>query len=145
MRRPLCAHPHGSWTPGALEVKSSRIDGRGLFARRRIQARLKIGELLGEQISVPEARRRARRRRRFAIVDIGDGSAIDATQTDNFFRYLNHSCSPNAFIRIGYGHVEFYALRDLRKGEEITCDYGDRSHDGRLRCRCGNVGCRGVL
>jgi SET domain-containing protein len=145
MMSPILVHIDGEWIPGSLEVKSSPIDGYGLYARRRIAARRKIGELIGEAVSVREARRRARGRRRFAIVELGDGSAFDATDSDNYFRYINHSCSPNAFIRVAYGHVEFYARREIRRGEEITCDYGISSHDGRLRCRCGSERCRGFL
>lgn len=142
MSRRSWPQPAGGWIPGALVVKPSRIDGRGLFARRRIEARHKIGELTGEVIPEREARRRAGRLRRFAIVERGDDTAVDATDTGNYFRSINHACSPNAYIRIAYGHVEFYALRDIRAGEEITCDYGADSHGGRLRCRCGCTGCR---
>lgn len=86
-----------------------------------------------EMVSVREARRRGRLRRRVAIVEAADGSAVDATDTDSTFRSINHSGSPNAFIRMEYGHVEFYALRDIQKGEELACDYGVSSHGGRLR------------
>lgn len=33
--------------------------------------------------------------------------------------YLNHSKTPNAYHR----NYNFYALRDIKKGEEITIDY----------------------
>jgi SET domain-containing protein len=41
--------------------------------------------------------------------------------------------------------VEFYSLRPIKAGEELTCDYGETHHDGRLPCRCGSVRCRGAL
>ena len=41
--------------------------------------------------------------------------------------------------------AEFYALRDIRKGEELTVDYEDSHHEGRLRCRCGAARCRGWI
>ncbi|HPP84032.1 MAG TPA: SET domain-containing protein-lysine N-methyltransferase, partial [Rubrivivax sp.] len=43
------------------------------------------------------------------------------------------------------GRVEFYALRAIEPGEEITVDYGETHHEGRLACRCGAPGCRGAL
>ena len=126
-------------------IRPSPIDGKGLFARRRLKARRKFGEMTGEVITVHEARRRAQGRRRLALVEFGDGTAIDAGRTRQFFRYINHSCSPNAYMRIAYRRVEFYALRDIRPGEEITCDYVESHHEGRLRCRCGSPRCRGAI
>jgi SET domain-containing protein len=41
--------------------------------------------------------------------------------------------------------VEFYALRDIEPGEEITVNYGETHHDGQLACRCGAPGCVGRL
>jgi uncharacterized protein len=126
----------------ALEVRRSSIDGKGVFAASAIPARQKIGDFSGELISQREGRRRARRRRRIAIVELDDGQAIDAARYGNEFRYLNHSCSPNTYIRIVGTRVEFYALRRIRLGEELTCDYGESHHEGRRRCRCGSRQCR---
>jgi SET domain-containing protein len=132
--------------PGVhLYLDASSIDGRGLFAARRIPARRKIGELTGELITQDEARRRARGGRRIAIVELRDGHALDAGRAANWFRYVNHSCAANAYIRIYARHVEFYARRTIRAGEEITCDYGESHHEGRLRCRCGSPRCRGFI
>jgi SET domain-containing protein len=60
-------------------------------------------------------------------------------------RYTNHSCAPNARLCIRQGRVEFYALRDVAVGEEITVNYGQTHHEGRLACRCGAPGCVGRL
>jgi SET domain-containing protein len=127
-----------------LAVRPSRIDGLGLYASKRIPARRKIGELTGELISRPEARRRARGRARIAIVELNNTKAIDATH-GNEFRCINHSCGPNVYIRIFGFHVEFYALREIRPGEELTCNYGETHHDGHLPCSCGAPNCRGRI
>lgn len=126
----------------ALEVRRSSIDGKGVFAGSPIHARQKIGDFSGELISQGEGRRRARRRRRIAIVEVDGGKAIDAARYGNEFRYINHSCAPNTYIRIVGTRVEFYALRPIRRGEELTCDYGESHHEGRRRCRCGSRECR---
>ncbi len=135
------------WKPDSylLEVKLSRIDGQGLYTRTKILARRKIGELSGERISVREARRRAREHERIAIVETGDRRAIDASRGGNEWRFINHSCAPNAFMRIYRGHVEFYALRDIGVGEELTCDYHESHHHGERRCTCGSVQCQGYI
>ena len=128
----------------ALYVARSRIVGRGLFAGRRIPARAKIGEFEGERIGLAEARRRAKGRRIVAIVEL-ERHALDATDTGRGFRFINHSCAPNTYIRCTPTRAEFYALRDIRKGEELTADYGETQHDGRLPCRCGAERCRGAI
>lgn len=128
-----------------VEVRKSTIDNRGIFARRSIRPNVKIGELEGERISRREARRRAKTLKRIAIVELDDGTAIDASVDGNEFRYINHSCLANVRMRIFATRVAFYARRRIKKGEELTCDYGETHHDGKLPCRCGVPGCRGFL
>jgi uncharacterized protein len=129
----------------AVAVRPSAIDGQGVFAEELVAPRLKIGEIRGESISVNEARIRATRSERIMIVELSDKKAIDFSRSADPMRYTNHSCQPNARLCIRQGRVEFYALRAITPGEEITVDYGETHHEGRLRCRCGVAGCRGAL
>ena len=129
----------------AVEVHASRIDGQGAFAAEPIPARRKIGEIRGESISVREARRRAKGAARIMIVEVSERRAIDAALSSDPLRFTNHSCRPNAVLRIRQGRVEFYAMRDIAPGDEITCHYGETHHEGRLACRCGAPGCEGRL
>lgn len=128
----------------ALFVARSPITGRGLFAGCAIARRAKVGEFEGEVISIAEARRRAAKLAIVAIVEL-DRQAIDARGMRGGFRYINHSCEPNTFMRRTKARAEFYALRDIARGEELTVDYEDSHHEGRLRCRCGAAGCRGWI
>jgi len=129
----------------ALRTGPSPIDGQGVFAAEAIPVRRKIGELRGESISVREARRRAKGRERIHIVEVSETRAVDATESLDALRQINHRCAPNAVLRITQGRVEFYALRDIEAGEEITCHYGESHHEGRLTCRCGAANCTGKL
>jgi uncharacterized protein len=128
-----------------FRVRRSLIQGRGLFAEQPLAARRKLGEFTGKKISVQEARRRAKNARRIVIVEISETEAIDGSRGTSPFRFVNHSCDPNLFIRIAHRRVEFYAKRDIQPGEELTCDYGDSHHEGRLPCRCGSDNCRKFL
>lgn len=128
----------------ALEVRASRVVGRGLFAGTPIARRAKIGEFEGEKIGLREARRRARGRAVIAIVEL-ERHALDATNVRRGFRYINHSCDPNTFMRCTATRAEFYARRAIAPGEELTVDYGYNQHEGRLACRCGSANCRGYL
>jgi SET domain-containing protein len=133
--------------PQKFEVhnRPSRIDGMGAFAAEAIPAYKKIGEIRGEAISVKEARRRVRGQARIMMVEISDKRAIDATTSTDPLRYTNHSCTPNTVLRIRQGRVELYAMRAIPVGEELTADYGETHHGGRLPCRCGAPNCRGAL
>ena len=133
------------WQKFAVDVKPSAIDGHGVFAAEPIRQRLKIGEIRGESISVADARIRATRHERIMIVEVSSRRAIDFSKSADPMRYTNHSCAPNARLTIRQGRVEFYALRDIARGEEITVDYGETHHEGRLACRCGAPGCVGRL
>jgi uncharacterized protein len=129
----------------SVDVRKSAIDGHGVFAAEPIPARLKIGEIRGESISVQDARIRATRHERIMIVELSARKAIDFSHSTDAMRYTNHSCQPNARLCIRAGRVEFYALRSIAPPEEITVDYGETHHDGKLKCQCGAVGCRGAL
>ena len=128
----------------ALRVRRSRLVGRGLFAGTPIAKRAKIGEFEGEAIGLREARRRAKGRSVIAIVEL-ERHALDATHSRRGFRFINHSCDPNTFMRCTAERAEFYARRAIARGEELTVDYGQSHHDGRLRCRCGAANCRGFI
>lgn len=133
--------------PLKFRVKSnkSQIEGRGAFAGQTIAARKKIGHLSGEIVSIREGRKRAAAIKRIALVEFGNGKAIDASVSSNALRYINHSCDPNTFMRVRFPYVEFYSLRTISAGTELTCDYGDTHHEGRLPCRCGTTRCRKFL
>ena len=79
------------------------------------------------------------------IVEVSHTRAIDASGSTDPLRFTNHSCQPNAVLRIRQGRVEFYAMRDIAPGEEITVNYGETHHEGKLRCRCGAPGCVGAI
>ena len=128
-----------------VAARPSVIDGMGAFAAEAIPARLKIGEIRGESISVSDARIRATRHERIMIVEVSPRRAIDFSKSDDPMRFTNHSCGPNARLCIRQGRVEFYALRAIVSGEEITVNYGETHHQGRLACRCGATACVGRI
>ena len=137
--------PRPAYQKFVVAVRKSRIDGMGAFAAEAIPRRLKIGEIRGESISVAEARIRATRSERIMIVELSARKAIDFSRSADPMRYTNHSCAPNARLCIRQGRVEFYALHDIAPGDEITVNYGETHHEGRLACRCGAPGCAGRL
>lgn len=61
----------------------------------------------------------------------------------NLWRFINHSCNPNAGLR---GRT-VVALRRIKKGEEVTIDYSITEDDPywRLHCHCTSKNCRGTI
>jgi hypothetical protein len=57
-------------------------------------------------------------------------------------RNVNHSCEPN-MLAINWD-VEI-AVRDIRAGEEICCEYGAMELENELDCTCGVPSCRNVV
>ena len=129
--------------PG-LGIKESPINGKGCFATVRFRRGGKIAEYTGERISNAEANRRAKRRM-LRICAIDDRWSLDGSRGGNGTHYINHSCEPNSYMKIVYGRILFFALRDVRPGEEITIDYESTLHSDKKRCRCGAMKCRGTI
>jgi SET domain-containing protein len=127
-----------------LAIRKSPINGKGCFATIRFRCGRKIAEYAGELITNLEAERRAHRAR-LRICAIDGRFSLDGSHGGNGTHYINHSCEPNAYMKTIYGHVLFFALRDIRPGEEITVDYEDTLHPDSKRCRCGAQSCRGTI
>jgi SET domain-containing protein len=128
-----------------LFIAKSKIDGRGCFAAIDFHKRQKVAELAGERVGRAEARKRIGTHERIRICDVDGTVSIDAGRNGDETAFINHSCDPNLFMRVQRGHVLFFALRDIRAGDELSLDYGESHHDGRRRCRCGAANCRGAI
>ncbi len=127
-----------------LTVKKSNIYGSGCFALRFFPARKKIELYEGELVKGSgEIQERIRQQAGTAIkiISLNEDTAIDGAVGGNATAYMNHSCDPNAFIRVVPGSkVGIFARRDIQPGEELTIDYGDPYHPE--VCRCGAANCR---
>lgn len=53
-------------------------------------------------------------------------------------RYVNHSCEPNTKV-INKSDV---AIKDIKKGEEITSDYSTDTATMHFTCKCGSKNCK---
>ena len=131
------------FAPG-LTIKKSAIEGMGCFSVAHFRRACKIAEYTGERISNAEANRRAGRRR-LRICAINNRWSLDGSRGGNGTHYINHSCAPNSYMKILYGHIQFYALHDIRPGDEITIDYQATLHSDTKRCYCGAKTCRGTI
>ena len=142
--------------PPYFEVRRSRIQGRGVFAARRIPKGTRIIEYTGEKISWAESDRRyddttMRRHHTFLFI-LSSRTVVDGAVGGNASRYINHSCAPNAEAIIYGREIWIEAVRDIRTGEELVYDY-QYERDGtetdvdekRYVCHCGARACRGSI
>lgn len=141
-----------------LRVGRSRIQGKGVFAKRKIPRGTRIVEYLGERISTGQL-----------LIDMANGerthtyvfavspmTVIDGARGGSDARFINHSCEPNCEAYVFDDRVYIYAMRDITRGEELTFDYqlgpaiarkGRRSKSEleAYRCNCGSPKCRGTM
>jgi uncharacterized protein len=127
-----------------LTVKNSNIYGKGCFALTHLPARKKIETYAGELVKGSrkiQARLRRQAGSAIKIITIDADTAIDGAVGGNETAFINHSCDPNAYIRVVPGlKVAIFARRDIQPGEELTIDYRDPDHPE--VCHCGATNCR---
>jgi SET domain-containing protein len=139
-----------------FEIRSSRIQGRGAFATRRIRKGTRLIEYVGERISHAEADKRydddEMKRHHTFLFTLNNRTVIDAGVNGNEARFINHSCSPNCEAVIDSGHIYIESIRTIQPGMELVYDYqyerapdADESDEARYPCRCGSPDCRGTI
>jgi uncharacterized protein len=139
-------------------VRDSLIHGRGVYAACSIREGERIIEYRGERITWREADRRPpsdpNDPHHTFYFSLDDGRhVIDASIGGNSARWINHSCEPNCETEeTDDGRVYIQAIRDIRRGEELSYDYRlivDERLTAKLKrqyqCRCGSTQCRGTM
>jgi len=113
-----------------LIVKKSRIHGKGLFAAEDIPWGVKIIEYQGELITDEVALARIAEGSD-CIFELGENANIDGAVHGNEARYANHDRrKPNCFVLRDDGKIWLVAgIEGIRKGEEITFDYGSTFYE----------------
>ena len=127
-----------------VKVRNSRINGRGLFASADLPGRRKLGEISGEVVRLPGAWKKVEKSDKIYLIELNQRQALECS-TGNSFRYLNHSCSANCYMRIIRNRVEIYTRHPVRAGAELTVNYGATPHKDGMRCACGAANCKGLL
>jgi len=137
-------------------VKRSSIHSRGVFAKKNIPQGTRIIEYVGDKITKKESDRRAdipislnkkcKTVGAVYIFELNKRNDIDGFVSYNTARFINHSCSPNCETVILRGHIWIIALRDIKKGEELSYNYGYR-YDGSDEhiCYCRAHNCVGYI
>jgi len=119
-----------------VEIKRSEKHGDGLFALKDFKKDESLYSLKKGKIVNHDEIQNLSEREKIHLDQIGENE-YEIIESPGC--YINHSCEPNVEEKDRIG----YALRDIKKGEEITIDYDKIAHlEKQFECRCGSKNCR---
>ena len=109
-------------------IKKSKIDnnGRGLYASKDIKAGTKIINYVGKIITNKEVDNSDKfdNKKPIYLFTLNKKYTLDGDFSWNTAGLINHSCNNNCDYEGKGFKVWVSAIRDIKKGEELTCDYG---------------------
>ena len=126
-----------------VEIKQSSINNKGMFAKQDIMrgeiVYIKGGHILRKAELASSSQINS-------YLPISDDYFIGAKtfqEEDAVKLYNNHSCNPNCGL---HGEITFVAIKDIKKGEELTIDYAFiDNEDYSFECHCGSPLCRHTI
>ncbi|HWD18828.1 MAG TPA: SET domain-containing protein-lysine N-methyltransferase [Verrucomicrobiae bacterium] len=131
--------------PDLFYIATSPISGRGGFASADIPRGARIVEYLGVKISKLESLHLCEENNPY-IFSLNDEFDLNGDVAWNPARFLNHSCDGNCEAENKDSHIWILARRAIKKGEELTFNYGYDLEDYRqYPCHCGAANCVGYI
>ena len=85
--------------------------------------------------------------RQFIYLILNSRYDLDGDFKYNTARLINHSCNPNCEVDGKGLKLWIFSLRDIKKGEELSYDYGfsfDEDYK-QFPCKCGSKNCCGYI
>ena len=131
------------------KIKKSKIDKNGLYANCNIKRGTKIIEYKGKLVTVKNSEKDPKFDNSKAIYLFGINKKydLDGNFSFNTARLINHSCEPNCEV-FGEGlKIWIFAMKNIKKGEELSYDYGfsfDQDYKN-YPCNCGSKNCAGYI
>jgi len=131
------------------KVKKSNIDKRGLYASKNIKSGSKIIEYIGKLISKKETETNPKfnNEKDIYLFNLNNKYDLDGDYSWNTARLINHSCNPNCEVGGKGLKLWITAIKDIKKGEELSYDYGfgyDLDYK-QFPCKCGSQNCVGYI
>jgi SET domain-containing protein len=125
----------------SVEIKSSKLQGMGVYAVKNFKKGSVI--LVIDDTHVVTDHSKLTKYQLDYKTDLLAGGKVILMQPPEV--YINHSCNPNTFVKTVSGVRNVIAIKEIKRGEEITYDYSiNGSNDGTFECHCGSKNCRGV-
>ena len=134
------------------KIKKSKIDnkGRGLYASKNIKSGTKIINYKGKIITNKEldGSEKYDNNKPIYLFTLNKRYTLDGDFPWNIAGLVNHSCDPNSEYEGKGFKVWITAAKEIKKGEEITYDYGfefDKDDYKDHICKCGSKNCIGYI
>jgi len=129
------------------QIKKTNKKGNGVFAKKNILQGTVISDYLGKVIKMSEYDLDLDKDGLY-LMYFSDRAGIYPDLTTPGPHLINHSCTPNCWMYIYRGHTLFFALRDIKPGEELTISYllspKDESCNNCTHvCKCDSEFCTG--
>jgi len=132
-------------------IKKSDIDkkGRGLYATKDIKEGTKIIDYVGKLITKKQTEESDKydNSKPIYLFTINNRYDLDGDFAWNTARLINHSCDNNCDYDGKGLKIWVKAIKDIKKGEEFTCDYGfgfDENYK-QFPCKCKSKNCCGYI
>jgi SET domain-containing protein len=126
---------------GKAEVRESKIQGKGVYATQNINEGEVVLEIDDSHV-VRNPSKLTAYQNEYECDYLADGKIVLMQVPEKF---INHSCNPTTYVKTINGTRKVLAIRDIKKGEEITYDYSINGYnEGSFNCYCGSENCRGV-
>ena len=131
------------------KVKNSNIDKKGLCASKDIKPGVKIIVYAGKLITKKETEQNLKfdNKKDIYLFNINEKYDLDGDFKWNTARLINHSCNPNCEVEGEGLKLWISSLRKIKKGEELTYDYGfgyDADYK-QFPCKCQSMNCVGYI
>ena len=133
------------------KIKKSKIDnkGRGLYAIKDIKEGTKIIDYVGKIITNKQVDESAKydNNKPIYLFTLNKKYTLDGDFPWNTAGLINHSCNPNSQYDGKGLKIWITAIKDIKMGEEFTCDYGfsfDEDYK-QFPCKCGAQNCCGYI
>jgi len=139
-------------------IKNSKLHGKGLFANCNIKAETNIVEYVGEKITKAQSEKisdiqlkksqKNKDEGQVYIFTLNNKYDINGNVNYNKARLMNHSCNANCDTDIIDNKIWIRSYKDIKKGEELTYDYGFTFDKDDFRdhiCKCGSRKCVGFI
>ena len=133
------------------KIKKSNIDrnGRGLYATKNIKGGTKIIQYIGNIITKKQTEDSDKfdNSKPIYLFNLNKRYDLDGDVSWNTARLINHSCSNNAEYEGTGLKIWVISNKEIKKGEEITCDYGfgyDSDYK-QFPCECKSINCWGYI
>ena len=130
-------------------IIKSNIHHQGLCAARNIKIGEKIIEYVGKKITHKQAENNTKYGYDVTyLFTINKKYLLDGDFKFNTARLINHSCDPNCeVLDTSKTKIWITAMKDIKKGEELSYDYGfgfDSNYKDH-KCKCGSKNCVGFI